>query len=72
MAIKKYFRSLQDHMYKWVFYNMDVKMIKASEKDVQKWIMEDKANYEWLMESKKQLERGLLTRHELVEVSEDE
>ena len=31
-------------------------------------VMDSKANYAWLMESKQQLENGLLTAHELIQV----
>lgn len=35
-------------------------------------VMDSKANYAWLMESKQQLENGLLTAHELIQVDADE
>ncbi|MBR5318282.1 MAG: type II toxin-antitoxin system Phd/YefM family antitoxin [Peptococcaceae bacterium] len=35
-------------------------------------VMGSRANYAWLMESKQQLENGLLTAHELIQVDADE
>lgn len=35
-------------------------------------VMGNKANYDWLMESKAQLEKGNLSRHDLIEVTADE
>ena len=36
------------------------------------YIMGNKANYDWLMESKSQLEKGMVSVQNLVEVSADE
>lgn len=36
------------------------------------YVMGNKSNYDWLMESKKQLEQGVCTSHELVQVDADE
>ena len=36
------------------------------------YIMGNKANYDWLMESKAQLEKGIISTHNLVEVDADE
>lgn len=35
-------------------------------------VMGNKVNYDWLMESKEQLERGMYSYRELIEVLEDE
>lgn len=35
-------------------------------------VMGNKVNYDWLMESKAQLERGMYSHRELIEVLEDE
>lgn len=36
------------------------------------YVMGNKRNYDWLMESKKQLEKGMISAHELSEVGADE
>ncbi len=36
------------------------------------YVMGTKSNYDWLMESKAQLENGMLSGHELLEVEVDE
>ncbi len=36
------------------------------------YLMGNKANYDWLMESKAQLEAGIISTHDLIEVSVDE
>lgn len=36
------------------------------------YIMGNKANYDWLMESKTQLEKGVVSTHNLIEVELDE
>lgn len=36
------------------------------------YVMGNKANYDWLMESKEQLENGIISAHNLVEVNVDE
>ena len=36
------------------------------------YVMGNKANYDWLMESKAQLEKGNLSKHNLIEVELDE
>lgn len=36
------------------------------------YVMGNKANYDWLMESKAQLEKGNVSKHNLIEVELDE
>lgn len=36
------------------------------------YVMKNKANYDWLMESKEQLEKGIISVHEIDLVNDDE